>query len=343
MYKKVMKQHSIVFSIVTLAILMFAFSSSYAETPVFGPEEYVRDTGNPQKVTNTFSVQDSSAEYSIVVQNGEGKRGHVSSAVIHLNGETIIGPDEFSKQVDVITKPVNLKEQNELAVEVRSEPGSSLIVTVLGPDASPPSPINGLTVNPDGFPINVPTQVTFTARLPYDPAGPMPTVELQLISESGDVIGIEGKMVDSGDLSLGDEIEGDGVFSFRKTYEIPTPSKIHLRVKGVVDGEELYSDAFTLTAFTPISAEEVNAINSAQTDAEQLYRELLPSIGAEEAMAKVVAYLKELPQVEDAGISDGGTSIWVKYTNGMEGVILTNPPGTKGGPALFRCPSGKPA
>lgn len=135
-----MKQHSMASSIVMLAILMFAFSSAHAETPVFGPEEYVRETGKPQQVSNTFSVQDPSADYSIVVQNGEGKRGRVSSAIIYLNGERIIEPDEFNKQVDVITKPVSLDEQNELAVQVRSEPGSSLIVTVLGPDAPRPHP-----------------------------------------------------------------------------------------------------------------------------------------------------------------------------------------------------------
>ncbi|MCB1872846.1 MAG: hypothetical protein KDI49_12735 [Gammaproteobacteria bacterium] len=330
-----MKQHSMASSIVMLAILMFAFSSAHAETPVFGPEEYVRETGKPQQVSNTFSVQDPSADYSIVVQNGEGKRGRVSSAIIYLNGERIIEPDEFNKQVDVITKPVSLDEQNELAVQVRSEPGSSLIVTVLGPDAPPPSPISGLTVSPDGFPINVPTQVTFTAKLPYDPAGPVPTLELQLISQSGDVLGMEGHMVDSGDLSLGDEIEGDGVFAFRKTYEMQMPGKIHLRIKVDVDGEILYSEAFQLITFTPISDDEAAAINVGQTDAEQLYRQLVPSIGEQEAMAQVVAYLKELPQVEDAGISDGGASIWVEYTNGMEGVILTNPPGTRGGAALF--------
>ncbi|MBI5187901.1 MAG: hypothetical protein HZA07_02345 [Nitrospirae bacterium] len=32
----------------------------------------------------------------------------------------------------MITKPVTLKQQNEIAVEVRSEPGTSIVVTILG-------------------------------------------------------------------------------------------------------------------------------------------------------------------------------------------------------------------
>ena len=89
-------------------------------------------------------------------------------------------------------------------------------------------------------------------------------------------------------------------------------------------------------AETPVfGPEEMNAINSAQTNAEQLYRQLAPNIGKEKAMAQVVAYLRELPQVEDAGISDGGISISIKYTNGVEGSILTNPPGTRGGSVVL--------
>lgn len=304
-------------------------TSAINQTPVFGPEKYIRETATPQKITKSFSIENPNEEFTLVVQNGEGKRGRVSSAVIELNGVRVVGPNEFNKQADVITKSVILQPQNKLAVEVRSQPGTSIKVTILGPEAPPPSPVSGITVEPDGFPVNTSTQVTFTAAVPYQPGGLVPTVKLEQISQDGNVTAVEGVMVDSGQLALGDEIQGDGVFSFRKTYNVLQPSDIRLRVKADVNGQLFSSDIFSLTAFTPISDNEANDINNTQLSAEQLYYQLLPTKGKDQALIDVVAFLKGLSIVQDAGISAG--NIWIKYTNGMEGGISTNPPGTKGG------------
>ncbi|MDO9287727.1 MAG: hypothetical protein Q7T83_02925 [Thermodesulfovibrionales bacterium] len=323
----------LILSFLSVVVMLFGsnfVTDSFGQTPVFGPEKYVRETGKPQKITKTFSIQNSEGEFTLNVQNGEGKRGRVSSAVIEINGIQVVGPNEFNKQVDLITKPVILKQQNEISIEVRSEPGTWIIVTVLGAGAPPPSPVSGITVKPDGFPVNTPTQVTFTAAVPYQPGGSVPTVELERLSQDGNVIAIEGMMVDNGQLSLGDEIQGDGVFSFRKTYSISQPGEIRLRVKVTVGGQPFYSEIFALTAFTPISGTEVDAINNAQSSAEQLYYQLLPAKGKAQALADVVAFLKNYSFVADAGISAGQNSIWIKYTNGMGGGISFNPPGTKG-------------
>lgn len=200
---------------------------------------------------------------------------------------------------------------------------------------TPVTPLTGVTVDPDGFPINTPTPVSFTIAIPYTPGGSVPAVMLEQVSQNGTVIAVEGAMVDNGDLSLDDEIEGDGVFSLRKIYTVVQPGDIRLRIKADVSGQLLYSDIFTLTAFTPITEAESDAINNAQKSAQQLYQQLLPTKGEEQALADAVNYLKGLPIVKDAGISEGGSSIWIKFTNDMEGVILTNPPGTRGGAPLM--------
>ena len=119
-------------------LLITGSNFALGQTAVFGPEKYFRGTEEPQKVTKTFSIQNSQGEFTLVVQNGEGKRGKVSSAVVRLNGVEVVGPNELNKQVDLIKKPVYLKPQNELTVEVRSKPGSSVIVTISGTE-SPPS------------------------------------------------------------------------------------------------------------------------------------------------------------------------------------------------------------
>jgi hypothetical protein len=321
----------------TVLLLIPVTNFAAAQIPVFGPEKYLRETENPVRISKTFSTQNPNAEFTLVVQNGEGKRGRVSSSVVELNGTLVVGPNAFNKQVDVITKTVSLQQENQLVVEVISQPGSSIIITVMGEAGPPPSPVTGVTAAPDGFPVNTSTQVNFTAAVPYPVGGPVPLVELIQVSQAGDAIGIEGAMVDDGNLTLGDEIQGDGVFSFRKSYTITQPSDVLLRVKANLNGQVFYSDIFTLTAFNPITDSEATTINNIQVHAEQLYYQLLSSKGKDQALADVVTYLKAQSFVQDAGISEGANSVWIKYTNGMGGGISFHPPGTRGGslPAPF--------
>lgn len=133
---------------------------AYGQTTVFGPEFYSREKGKPQKIVKRFFVQYMDQEFTLNVQNGEGKWGRVSSAVIELNGVQVIGPNEFNKQVAMITKPVKLKQQNEITIELRSEPGTSIVVTILGtlPSVTGIIPPEGGTVTLEGC-----ASVTFPA------------------------------------------------------------------------------------------------------------------------------------------------------------------------------------
>lgn len=100
------------------------------EAIVFGPQTFTRGTGKPRRVVKNFSVNLPLQDFTISVQNGEGRSGRVSSAIVELNGLPVVGPNDFNKQVDLITKPVSLQGQNSLAVELRSAPGTSIIVAI---------------------------------------------------------------------------------------------------------------------------------------------------------------------------------------------------------------------
>lgn len=124
------------------------------EAVVFGPKTFTRGTGAPLKVVMNFSVNLPLQDFTISVQNGEGRPGRVSSAIVELNGLPVVGPNEFNKQLDLITKPVfPLQGQNSLAVELRSAPGTSIIVTILGrfPSVTEIIPPEGGTVNLNGL------------------------------------------------------------------------------------------------------------------------------------------------------------------------------------------------
>lgn len=62
----------------------------------------------------------------------------------------------------------------------------------------------------------------------------------------------------------------------------------------------------------------------------QLYYQVEETKGKNSALAAVVGKLKQNLLIKDAGISEDGNSVWIKYINGTMGVILFNR-GTKGG------------
>ncbi len=120
---------------------------------------YIRETQKPKVVTDNFTVADLSGSFALVVKNGKDGNNRVSSAVIKINGKQILGPSDFSQQVDLVTRDFTLRESNEITVELRSKPGSFIVVNIIaegqntppvanaGPDQTVPL---GSTVTLDG-------------------------------------------------------------------------------------------------------------------------------------------------------------------------------------------------
>lgn len=126
-----------------LVILGFVLSApAWGQTPMWGPEVFVRGTGQPVTDTMYFSVPDSTWQYTIVVQNGVPDSIRVSSATISINGEVIIGPNEFNQNVSEIRKPIQLRKDNEITVRLAGKPGGTITITIYGPpvgDTVPPT------------------------------------------------------------------------------------------------------------------------------------------------------------------------------------------------------------
>lgn len=146
------------FFLLTFAPSVFAAASVQAQQAViFGPAIFTRGTGEPEKIVKNFSVQFPQQKFSISVQNGQGKHGRLTRALLELNGRQIIGPQDFEaldsksrlrgSNVDLITKSVTLRQQNSITVELRSEPGTSVIVSILGPL---PRPVKKTILPPGG-------------------------------------------------------------------------------------------------------------------------------------------------------------------------------------------------
>ena len=127
-----------------LVILSFILIGSLnvswgGEVTVFGPKTYIRDKGKPTSVTSTFTAPPSFLEPFLVVKNGDNGKNRVSSAVVLVNNHEVLGPSDFNQNVALIRKPLNsLTSANTINVELRSEPGSFITISVVGKQNTPP-------------------------------------------------------------------------------------------------------------------------------------------------------------------------------------------------------------
>ena len=115
----------------------------------YGPQTYVRGTGSPVTVTNTFTVLNPNTLYTLRVHNGglvDSDTDRVSSTVITVNGVVIVAPNDLNQNVTEVDKPVTLLASNQIDVQVRGKPGGTLSVDIIGVDNDLPVLVG--TANP---------------------------------------------------------------------------------------------------------------------------------------------------------------------------------------------------
>lgn len=319
-------------SFLLMIALLSVACTAPAQTKIF-EKIYTRTDDAPEQIVDTFTVPNPDGEFILIVQSGERERRFYTDAVIELNGKQVVGPEALSMQNGAANKNVTLQAENKIAITFQKRLRTSLAVSILGPVQHAGSPVPGVTVFPDAFQINRQTPVTFTAAISYTPEGPTPSVHLERVTKDGVLIVNEGTMLDNGQLSLGDEILGDGIFSFRKTYTLSEPEHIHLRIRADNNGRIAYSDIFSIMAFTPMPEADANAINEILSAGRKRYYERLPIKGHKQAAIDTVTFIKRSSLVHEAEILESDNSIWITFTNGVTGGILLHESGTRGIPA----------
>ena len=127
-----MRRLFLTFSISAGLVIFFTVlgPDAYGQAAVFGPERYLRESGTPQTIIRTFSVANPSERFTLIVQNGESEQTRSSSAIVKLNGVIVVGPSDLNRQIGLIKRNVFLQQENTISVELRSTPGSIIIVTI---------------------------------------------------------------------------------------------------------------------------------------------------------------------------------------------------------------------
>lgn len=102
-------------------------SCAHGHSLVFGPELFSGESGKTQRVVKNFSVEDISQKFFISMQGKIGSKRKPGNGAININGKPVFLFDETGEQYKMLTKPIELQQQNEISVEVSGE----AIVTIM--------------------------------------------------------------------------------------------------------------------------------------------------------------------------------------------------------------------
>jgi len=137
-----------------LTVLVLPDTSSARLFKVFGLESFVRSSGEPATEVREFQVKNpNDSEFNLHLFYAgiiEDFKGTVPSAVVTLNGQVIVTPDEFNRNVHYIKKGITLSASNSLSIELRGKPGSGIRVVITGRNDEPQVVYFDKDILPDG-------------------------------------------------------------------------------------------------------------------------------------------------------------------------------------------------
>lgn len=129
----------IVVSIFFLAVASLAGVVNAAGLSLITDRTFIRSNGKPVTERVSFSSKWPGTLHQVTMWNGgrNGEHCRLSSAVITLNGISILTPNQLNQKVEKVSVNVTLQSLNELSVELRSKPGCALTLGIERLNAAP--------------------------------------------------------------------------------------------------------------------------------------------------------------------------------------------------------------
>lgn len=171
-------------------------------------------------------------------------------------------------------------------------------------------------------------------RIGIDPSVDLANLNLKLykVDSSGDKISELGSLLDNGNLSNGDEIEQDGIFSGKFTLTEASHGLIFFRAFATVNTppDEVKSEVKSIMIVPHLTPQEVQDAVSNADNAEAKYKEFLTAAklklkglthatAVEDAIEKTVKWLNEQPGIAKADAAEGDAGLWFVNSNGILG------------------------
>ncbi len=118
---------------ITKSSLSKSFTNLDYNVGVFGPEVFKRQVGQPITEVVNINLPNSSSKYLIVLNNGaDDKESKVTSCFVIINNDTIIGPNEINKNINLIEKEISLIQNSQMTIRILGKPNSYLTITIWG-------------------------------------------------------------------------------------------------------------------------------------------------------------------------------------------------------------------
>jgi uncharacterized protein YjiK len=137
-----------VYSALLVTTILWGINLVSAATTIYGPRKFIRSAGKPVLVTESFSAP-SATTYNLILLNGDKGKNQVSSATVKINGIEILRESDFNQQVDRIERSVNLLLSNSISVELKSAPGSFIMISITSENPKHPPVAQDQTITTD--------------------------------------------------------------------------------------------------------------------------------------------------------------------------------------------------
>jgi len=141
-----------------MPLTMQATGGATATVGFFGPQQYVRTTGNPNTYTTTVQVPAwVGSPFNLHIQSGEADgTDRVSSATITVNNTQVAVPSDFNQNVFTLDRSVTLTPVTTMVVTLASKPGSYLRINLGGTSHDHTPPLLTIAVPVTNSAINTP-------------------------------------------------------------------------------------------------------------------------------------------------------------------------------------------
>ena len=184
---------------------------------------------------------------------------------------------------------------------------------------------------PDTIFVNEATSVVFRIAIKENPDLVTSSVQLLKVDSDDNIIATLATLADDGNVSSGDDIASDGVFSGTVTLTESTEGNIRLRVSASTSKETALSEVVGFPVIAHLTVTEFGRAIVLPDQTQQKYDELIATNTKSSARGATVEWLESDPDVSQAGLSESGNGIWYVMDSGVLGGILLNPEGTRGG------------
>ncbi|HEX9061255.1 MAG TPA: dockerin type I domain-containing protein, partial [Clostridia bacterium] len=187
------------------------------------------------------------------------------------------------------------------------------------PGSSDLPAINNVKSDPDSVFTNESTDVVFTAEVAYDSTKTKPEVTLNSSDENGSTIEKLGTMNDDG--IDGDAVANDNIYSFKKNMLYTSVQTAYFTVSAAQDTAKKVSYPIKLYALNLVTDAQLGSNTEFQNNELQKFLGLINSKGLSEAQKSILNELNSNSNIDQAGISESGDSIWFQYKDGTLGAI----------------------